>query len=234
MNSLSIVIPAYNEAKRLPATVRDILNYVVNQPFDTEILVVDDGSTDNTGQLIQSLYPSVSVLLLGTNMGKGEAIRRGFFATRGEYVLFTDADGSTPMAEFEKIKPFLDKKAVIIGSRRMAGSDIRVPQHMFKTILGRMGNMYIRHSLDLPFKDTQCGFKAFSRQTQPIFEKIVAQRFGIDFELLAKARKLGFPIQEIPVTWYNSNASSVRSRDYLHTYSDVMKVKMVLKTLGRT
>lgn len=230
MNSLSIVIPAFNEAKRLPATVRDILNYVVNQPYDTEILVVDDGSDDQTGQLIQTLYPSVNVLLLGANLGKGEAMRRGFFATRGEYVLFTDADGSTPMSEFEKMKPWLDKKEIIIGSRRMKGSDIRVPQHALKSLAGRFGNWYVRQMLGLPYKDTQCGFKAFSRASAPIFERLVIQRFGIDFELLAKAKKLGLSIQEIPVTWYNSKGSSVHVKDYFHTYMDVINLKQALLT----
>lgn len=228
MNSLSIVIPAFNEAKRLPATIRDVLNYVVNQPYDTEILVVDDGSTDQTGQLIQALYPSIQVLLLGTNLGKGEAMRRGFFATRGDYVLFTDADGSTPMNEFEKMKPWLDKKPVIIGSRRVKGANIRVPQHAFKAIAGRFGNWYIRHMLRLPFSDTQCGFKAFARSTTPIFEHLVVQRFGIDFELLAKAQKLGLAIQEIPVTWYNSKASTVHIKDYVQTYLDVINLKQAL------
>lgn len=228
MNSLSIVIPACNEAKRLPATVRDILNYVVNQPYDTEILVVDDGSDDHTGQLIQTIYPSVNVLLLGTNLGKGEAMRRGFFATRGEYVLFTDADGSTPMHEFEKMKPFLDKIPVIIGSRRITGADIRVPQHAIKSMAGRFGNWYIRHMLGLPYRDTQCGFKAFARECAPIFERLVIQRFGIDFELLAKAQKLNLAIQEIPVTWYNSKGSSVHFKDYLRTYADVINLKQAL------
>lgn len=232
MNSLSIVIPAFNEAKRLPAAVRDILNYVVNQPYDTEIIVVDDGSTDNTGQLIQSLYPSVVVLLLGQNMGKGESMRRGFFASHGEYVLFTDADGSTPMSEFEKMKPFLGKAPIIIGSRRIAGSDIRVPQHFFKALSGRLGNLFIRSTLHLPFKDTQCGFKAFARSSAPIFDHMVVRRFGVDFELLAKAQKLGMAIQEIPVTWYNSNASSVRVKDYFRTYRDVFKVKKEIRKYG--
>lgn len=232
MNSLSIVIPAYNEAKRLPATVRDVLNYVVNQPYDTEIIVVDDGSQDQTGQLIQSLYPSVTVLLLGKNMGKGEAMRRGFFSATGEYVLFTDADGSTPMSEFEKMKPFLDRFSVIIGSRRVPGADIRVPQHFIKSVLGRVGNLVIRSVLDLPYKDTQCGFKAFARNSAPIFEQLLAKRFGVDFELLAKAQKLQLAIQEIPVTWYNSNTSSVRAKDYFRTYFDVLKVKKEMTRYG--
>lgn len=229
MKSLSVVIPSFNEAKRLPATVRDILNYVVNQPYDTEILVVDDGSTDNTGQHIQSLYPSVEVLLLGKNLGKGEAMRRGFLATRGEYVLFTDADGSTPMAEFEKMKPYLGRAGVIMGSRRLPGSDIRVPQHAIKSLAGRLGNVYLRHVLNLPYKDTQCGFKAFSRETSRLFEDIWVRKFGIDFELIAKARSLHIPVQEIPVTWYNSTASTVKIKDYIQTYLDVMRVKKRLK-----
>ncbi|MEK7540298.1 MAG: glycosyltransferase [Patescibacteria group bacterium] len=232
MNSLSIVIPAYNEAKRLPAAVRDILNYVVNQPYDTEIIVVDDGSKDNTGQLIQSLYPSVVVLLLGANMGKGEAMRRGFFAARGDYILFTDADGSTPMSEFEKMKPYIDQFSVIMGSRRIPGADIRVPQHFFKAMSGRLGNLFIRFVLDLPFKDTQCGFKAFSKACAPLFEHMEVRRFGVDFELLARAQKLHLAIQEIPVTWYNSNTSSVRLKDYFQTYLDVFKVRKEIRRYG--
>lgn len=229
MKLLSIVVPAYNEAQRIPATLHDIQTYLAQQIFSAEIVVVDDGSTDGTAELVQATFPDITVLLLAQNMGKGEAMRRGFFAAHGDYILFTDADGSTPIQEFDKMKSWLDRAPVLIGSRRVPGADIRVSQNPLKSGLGRLGNMIIRHALHLPYKDTQCGFKAFARSTAPVFEKLRIHGFGIDFELLARAQKEGFAIQEIPVTWYNSTASKVRTRDYLRTYSDLWRVRRAIQ-----
>lgn len=222
---LSIVIPAYNEEQRLPRNLREIAEFVKKQTLPVEVLVVDDGSTDGTVSMVERDFPWVRVVRMLKNQGKGEALRQGFLAATGEYVLFTDADGSTHINEFEKMKPFLGVNEVLIGSRRAPGAEIRISQSWLKSSLGRFANFYIRHALDIPFHDTQCGFKLFAKKTMPVFTKLKTQGFGVDFELLARAKQEGFTIREIPVIWNDFKESRVSSADYFKSLVDVMRVR---------
>lgn len=228
-SSLSIVIPAYNEAKRLPDSLLAILEYLRKGAFPAhEIIIVDDGSTDTTPRFLKDALAGSPVRVLGgsTNQGKGGALREGVLAARGEYILCTDADLSTPIEEVEKLLPRLmrDGYEVAIGSRK-AGS-ITIPQPWYRRAIGRMGNWLIRAVLALPFKDTQCGFKLYRRETAVrLFRTLSLRRFSYDFEILSRAQSLGIPVAEVGVRWANSPESSVTARDVARSFIDVFRLR---------
>ena len=211
----------YNEEKRISATLGLVLDYCqawsgrTGQIF--EILVVDDGSVDQSISVVnkfstgRNLGEAVFRLIkLDKNYGKGYAVRQGMLAAAGAYRLFTDADNSTPITELEKFWPRLAAD-VLIGSRALAGSRVAVAQAAWRQTLGRLANVLIRALLLPDVKDTQCGFKMFSAKAAvELFSRQQVRRWGFDFEVLAIARRHGFQIVQVPVTWYNSADSRVR------------------------
>jgi dolichyl-phosphate beta-glucosyltransferase len=206
---LSVVIPAYNEATRLPATLRAVHEYLTNHFDRFEIVVVDDGSTDNTAGAAEA--GGARLLRQPTNTGKGAAVRDGMLAGAGEIVLFSDADLSTPIEEVEKA---LDRLAqgwdVVIGSRALPDSDVQLHQNFVREYMGKAFNVFVRVLAGLPFRDTQCGFKCFTRRAaQTVFAQCVIDGFAFDVEALSVARRLGFRVTDMPVRWVNSPASRV-------------------------
>jgi len=227
---LSIVIPAYNEELRLPASLQKIAAYVRERRPDTEVLVVDDGSVDRTAAVAESWrdrLPRLRVLSNGTNRGKGFSVRHGSLEAQGRIVLFSDADLSSPIEEAEKLFAALQTYDVAIGSRAMDRSLIEVRESPFREVAGIIFNKIVRFTLRLPFVDTQCGFKAFRRERcRIIFEQQTIERFGFDPELLYLARHHGLSIKEVPVRWAHSPATKVNMlRDSVLMFLDIFVIR---------
>jgi glycosyltransferase involved in cell wall biosynthesis len=211
---LSIVIPAYNESARIELTLEGVMGCVERQGWDAEVLVVDDGSRDGTPQIVQQWmerYPRLHLVQNEGNRGKGYSVRNGLLQAAGEIVMFTDADLSAPMEEAELLMAALaDGADVAIGSRWLDEARQTTHQPLYRRFFGRCFNWVTRTVMGLPFKDTQCGFKAFKRSAaQVIFRLQRIERWGFDPEILFIARKLGYSIREVPVTWGHDARSRI-------------------------
>jgi glycosyltransferase involved in cell wall biosynthesis len=227
---LSILIPAYNEESRLPATLERVAAYLKNCGREAEVLVVDDGSKDRTAAVAESFQSKISALRVvsnGVNRGKGYSVRHGVQEARGRIVLFTDADLSAPIEEADKLIEALERYDLAIGSRAVDRSLITVHETRFRELAGIIFNKLVRIILWLPFVDTQCGFKAFRRERCAImFEQQTIERFGFDPELLYLARHHGLRAVEIPVRWGHSPATKVSMlRDSLQMFLDIFKIR---------
>jgi len=203
---LSIVIPAYNESARIDGTLSRVMWCVEERGWDAEVLVVDDGSTDDTPAIVQKWmqrYPRLDMVRNPGNRGKGYSVRNGLLQATGEIVMFTDADLSSPIEEAELLIAAIDQGAdVAIGSRWLDRQKQTIHQPLYRRFFGRCFNKVTRWVMGLPFKDTQCGFKAFRREAaQTIFRLQTIERWGFDPEILFIARKLKYSIVEVPVTW---------------------------------
>ena len=215
--SLSIVVPAFNEALRLGTTLPKILGYLSDNVPESELIVVDDGSTDNTAAAARQILSAAdrvhtSVLSYQSNLGKGRAVRLGLLASRGEVTLFSDADLSTPITEVPKVvDPILrDECDIAFGSRALDRTLIGVHQPWRREQGGRVFNLIVRLATGLPFWDTQCGFKAFRMSVcRPIIEGATVDRFGFDVELLYIAYRAGLRLREVPVRWDHYEGSKV-------------------------
>lgn len=211
ISSLSVVIPAYNAAAHLWATLQSVSDWLAGQRVPNEILVVDDGSQDDTAA-IAAAAPGVRVLASVLNRGKGFAVRRGMLAARHEWVLFMDADHSTRIEELERFGTAIRGGAdVVIASRRVRGARIVRPQPRIRQALGRTFPYLVR-LLALPaIRDSQCGFKLFRRDAaQAIFSRTRVERFAFDVEVLLLAQRLGYRVAELPIAWDNPTASTLR------------------------
>jgi len=212
---LSVVIPAYNEEKRIGKTLEGMLEYFKNKGFSFEILVVDDGSTDKTGGVVKSFKnPSVRIDLISypENRGKGYAIKTGMLKASGEYVLFADADMSTPVEMFERFEPFLAKGAdVLIGTRKTERAYVGKHQPAYRESMGKVFTWLSNQLFNLQVSDFTCGFKCFHRRTiEPVFGSQRIFGWGYDTEIIFIARHQGFHIQEVPVSWFNDEATRVK------------------------
>ena len=213
--SLTIVIPAYNEAQRLPASLERIITFARERDRAVDLLVVDDGSTDGTARIVQEqvgdLLP-LTVLVNDPNRGKGFSVRRGMLAAEGDYVLFTDADLSTPIEEADRLVAALEEQGagVAIGSRGMEGSQITVHQPWWREKAGKLFGLLTR-VIALPgIYDSQCGFKLFRREAaREIFSRQGLDGWAFDVEVLVITRKLGYRIAQVPVQWVNDPNSKV-------------------------
>jgi dolichyl-phosphate beta-glucosyltransferase len=212
--SYSIVIPAYNEGRRLGPTLETVLRYLHAQGWDFELIVVNDGSRDNTAELVRSFAdkdPRVRLVENPGNRGKGYSVRHGMLQARGEIILFSDADLSSPIEEAPKLLAALASGAdIAIGSRWLRAELQTQRQSLHRQLFGRIFNLCQRMILGLRFKDTQCGFKAFTRRAaQTVLPLQRIERWGFDPELLFLARKFGFRIDEIAVRWGHSGDTRI-------------------------
>lgn len=231
----SIVIPAYNEAERLGNTLSIIHEYVHSHRLSAEIIVVSDGSRDNTVELVKEYQKTIHHLELveySKNQGKGFAVKMGVKNSKGEYILFADADNSTPIEELEHLYQGLlqEKVDIAIGSRYLPKSNIKIRQPRYRIVLGRLGNFFIRTFLVDDIRDTQCGFKLFKhRVAREIFYLQRVKRFGFDMEALVIAHSLGYRVIEVPVSWYHAPGSRIRPlKDAFRTLIDLFYIKLNL------
>ena len=229
---LSVIVPAYNEAERLPSTLRRLQGYLSKNFYTYEILVVLDGPTDATLDVLRRMSGEIDNLRIierTINRGKGYAVREGMLTAVGEVRLFTDADNSTDIAQFEIMKPLFDEGYdVVIASRNSKdtlGARQVVPQVWYKRIIGQIGNAIIQLFALRGIWDTQCGFKAFRAEAaQRIFARATIDGWGFDIEVLALARALNYKTGIIPAHWINDPHSHVRPFDYVRVLGDTLMV----------
>jgi glycosyltransferase involved in cell wall biosynthesis len=230
---LSVVIPAYNEEDRIEKTLLAVSEFLKKQTFDYEILVVNDGSGDGTTSVVQKLAGSIPNLKLinnKVNHGKGWVTKQGMLEAAGDVRLFMDADNSTKVDEIIKFLSFFEQGYdVVIGSRRIAGADIAVKQSFFRDFLGGCFRFIVHTLVPVGVTDSQCGFKAFSaKAAAEIFPKQTIYRWAFDVEILALARKLGFKIKEVPITWINDAESHVKLGGMFSMLLEVIQVRLNL------
>lgn len=227
----SIVMPAYNESGRISASLDRVLEYLTARNWDAEVIVVNDGSRDNTAAVVGGFMQRDSRIRLlenPGNRGKGYSVRNGMLHARGELLLFTDADLSAPIEEAAKLEAAIRSGAdVAIGSRWLRPELMTERQPLMRQLFGRIFNLHLRLSLGLGFKDTQCGLKAFTREAaQQIFSRQRIERWGFDPELLFLARRLKFKVVEVPVEWAHDDRSKIDPlMDGIKMATEVLRVR---------
>lgn len=209
---LSVIIPAYNEGKRIGSSLQKAVDYLDNHELSYEILVVDDGSRDDTvQQTLNFKHSDIRAIKQPRNMGKGAAVRRGMLEAEGDIRIFTDADFSTPIYEIEKlINKIISGADICIGSRALDPTMIKEHQPFYREFMGKTFNKIVQLLLFKGISDTQCGFKGFTKNaTESIFNKAKIDGFSFDVEILYLADQAGFKVEQVPVEWYNDNRSKV-------------------------
>lgn len=231
-HTTSIIIPAYNEEKRIVPSLHAIHDYCSAKNMKCEIIVVDDGSDDNTRAVSSesiARIPQLKVIGYDTNRGKGYALRTGVLAAKGDYVLLTDADLSTPIEELSKLMHFMHNSTceIAIGSRALEGSLIVKKQPWWRQTMGKLFNKIVRILVIDDFHDTQCGFKLFRGDcARFLFKQARVDRFAYDVEILALAKKYGYRIGEVPIKWINSAPSKVNPlTDAARMLLDLLKIR---------
>jgi len=225
---LSVVIPAYNEGGRIESTLEQVRRYASSQPFPVELIVVDDGSTDHTLKVVAQ-FPEVRVVRNDRNRGKGFTVRHGVLEARGQFILFSDADLSSPIEEAGKLLAAIEAEHAdaAIGSRALQRELIGVRQPFYRDFAGRAFNLLVRLLTGLRLRDTQCGFKLFRRDTtRRAFELQRVAGFGFDPELLFLIERLGGKLVEVPVRWNDNPATKVRFlRDAPRMFLDLLALR---------
>lgn len=227
---LTIIIPAYNEQNRLPLTLAKVRAWLESRPESAEVIVVDDGSTDATAEVVkgaQADWPQLRLLANPGNRGKGYSVRHGAQEARGRILLFTDADLSAPIEEAPKLLDALNNHDIAIGSRALDRHLIEKHQAPLREFAGKTFNLIVRAVLGLPFADTQCGFKAFRRERCTcVFDQQRIERFGFDPELLFIAKRRGLAIKEVPVRWAHDPGTRVAvMRDSVRMFGEVWIIR---------
>lgn len=227
---LSVIIPVHNEAERLPLTLVEVDRYLNASGQSSEILVVDEASTDTTAEIVGCMAQGIKNLKLirhDANFGKGDAVRRGMLLSGGMYRLFMDADNAVRIHQFEDMLPHLEKGFdVVIGSRALRESRTEPPAPLSRRAASRAGNWLIQKILLKGIADTQCGFKAVhERAAEEIFSAAQVPGWGFDIEMLVLARQFGYRVKEIPVLWSHSPPSKVGAAAYLQTLRETLTIR---------
>jgi dolichyl-phosphate beta-glucosyltransferase len=227
----SIVLPAYNESERIAATIEKISAFAAQRGWQTETIVVNDGSSDDTAEIVRrcaATHPGVRLLQNPGNRGKGYSVRHGMLEAQGEILLFSDADLSSPIAEAEKLLAAIAGGAdIAIGSRWLKTELQLRRQPLHRQLYGRIFNLALRLILGLQFKDTQCGFKAFTRRAaEAVFPLQRIERWGFDPELLYLAKRLHLQVEEVPVAWAHREGTRINPlRDGLQMFGEILNIR---------
>ena len=227
----SLIIPAYNESARIGATLDIVVGYIAQQRCDAEVLIVNDGSRDDTAAIVRryaSSHPEIRLLENDANRGKGYSVRHGMMEATGDYLLFSDADLSAPLDEAAKLFAALDRgEDVAIGSRWLNPELQTVRQPLYRQLFGRIFNLLLRLVLRLKFRDTQCGFKAFRREAaRKVFSLQRIERWAFDPEILYLARHFGYRIEEVPVRWSHDSGTRLHPvRDGFVMAGEVLRIR---------
>ncbi|MBI5327115.1 MAG: glycosyltransferase family 2 protein [Deltaproteobacteria bacterium] len=230
---LSIVIPAYNEETVIENTLKEVVKYLEEKSFFYEVVVVCDGCKDKTAMLaveIAKKNNKVRVIDRKANMGKGFSVREGCLEARGDYVIFTDADLSTPIQEIEKLLKCLQEDYdIAIGSRALKESDIQIHQPWYRETMGKTFNLFVQTIAMKGIKDTQCGFKGFKKEViRKVFPRQTINGFGFDVEVLYIAGKFGYKIKEVPIHWLNRKESKVNPLTHsLQMMTDLIRIRIL-------
>lgn len=226
---LSVIIPAFNEEGRIAKTLTHALDYLARQQYQSEIIVVSDGSTDGTTDIVSKLQKenaSLKLLDYATNMGKGYAVKQGVKLASGKWMLFMDADDSTTIEEIERLWPVSEREKIVFGAR-IDTAQTRVIQPLKRKIVSRLSNWLIRKALKTDIIDTQCGFKLFEMKiAKSIFDRLTIYRFGFDMEIVAIAKANKLNVAVVAVNWTNVVGSKVRAlRDLKRSLVDLVVIK---------
>ncbi len=232
---LSVIIPAKNEAKRLPLTLVDVDRHLKQAEYSSEVIVISDGSTDATVEVVtrfSHLMKNLRLIVNEENHGKGFVVRQAMLEAKGNFRLFMDADNSTSVDQFENMLPyFKEGYGVVCGSRAVPGAKLEPPQPWYRQILGKGGNLFIQLLVARGIHDTQCGFKCFSEEAaKAVFPLMKIDRWGFDVEAIALAKLFGYRVKEMPVRWVNDTRSNVGLKAYISTLWDVVRVRVWLWT----
>ena len=225
---LSIILPAYNEELVIESTIEKIIEYLKNRYFSYELIVVNDGSVDQTGKIVKSLnLPVLRLIEHEKNLGKGAAVKSGMLMAKGENLLFLDADYSTTIDNLAIFLSILKENQadIVIASRALKNSQINIHQCKIKENIGKIGNKLIKQFLLKGIEDTQCGFKLFNRRCLELFKKQKINGWGFDFEILYLAQKLGYKICQAPVVWSCQPDSKVTVLSYFKTLGELFLIK---------
>ena len=231
---LSIIIPTYNEEKRISATLSRIQFFLRSKTYDYEIIVVDDGSSDNTVSIIEKDFLTedgkIRIVKNGSNKGKGFSVKNGILGSSGKYVLFSDADLSAPIEEVDRLLKYINKDYdICIGSRSLKGSNVEIHQPWYREGMGKVFNFMVKLLLFKDFNDTQCGFKLFKGDiARKLADLMKIDGFCFDVEIIYLAKRMGYRIVEVGVSWKNSPESRVKLiNSSLDMFRDLFKIKQI-------
>ena len=234
MPKLAVVIPAYNEEARIVPTLNRVNEYLKQQDYTWQVMVVSDGSNDNTDSLVAEFvegHAGFSLETYGKNRGKGFAVRHGMLHAKADLILFSDADLAAPIEEIEKLLPMMTTFPIAIGSRPLKESQLEIHQPWYREALGRLSNVLIQAMAVRGIQDTQCGFKLFTREvSQDVFSRCKLNGFSFDFEALMIAQDLGYRVAEVPIRWMHQEGSKVVIwRDAPKALFDLVKLRFMGK-----
>lgn len=225
MQSISVIVPLFNEEKIIKSHLSGIVDFFNDSGMEYELILVDDGSTDKSYDIIEKFKAdNIRILRNGKNMGKGHAVKKGFLATNNELILFIDADLSSPLYEVNNLLKYIGEYQIVIGSRAV-GEAHEYNKPLYQKIMGKIGNILARMFTVQGIKDTQCGIKLFRKECLPIFQKQTINRWGFDIEILFLAQKMNLSIKEVPIIWNHSRDRKVRFVDYFKTLKELYQIK---------
>lgn len=232
---LAVIVPAYDEEKRIQKTLERLREYLSAQSYTWTVMVVSDGSRDNTNAVVEAFAKANAGFQLNAspvNRGKGFVVRKGMLEAEADWLLFSDADLAAPIEEIEKLLPALEKAPIAIGSRPMKESKLEIRQPLYREMLGRAANKLIQMLAVKGIQDTQCGFKVFRQDVaRDVFGRCKLDGFSFDFEALMIAHELGYKIEEIPIRWAHQEGSKVVLwRDVPKTFRDLIKLRLMGKS----